>query len=308
MTCVLYTSLGVKVSFVNVIMSNLATFVILTLGYLSAKLTYRFFVLTIAVLTTGRGLVAIYFFHHFLKSSWFKKLMILSLLFIFMIGLDIARNGGSFGYIVNFFYRMDINEFAWITYSFPFFDAVNGVETYVRINGPRNISEFYSNLWFHIPRVIYPEKPILYGDEIALTKLIFGVDPKNATLAVTGAGISRVYYAEYALLIGPLIDTISIIFSFVVVDILFKRFGSDATNIMKIYILIKLMRNGQEYLFTAFLWLLVISLLLFIFMNALKTVVIKFLIQINLHCHNRTHELEKVFKSLLAQKMSFQPS
>lgn len=31
------------------------------------------------------------------------------------------------------------------------------------------------------------------------------------------------------------------------------------------------------------------------------------MIQINLHCHNRTHELEKVFKSLLAQKMSFQP-
>ena len=102
----------------------------------------------------------------------------------------------------------------------------------------------------------------MYGDEIALTKLIFGVDPRIATLAVTGAGISKVYYGEFALIIGPLVDTFSIIVSFYIIDRVYRKFGNDAKNILKIFVVIKIMRNGQEYLFTTFLWLLCITFII----------------------------------------------
>ena len=260
--CISYLLSGIKVSFLNVIISSLTTFVVISLGYSSFKIFYKYFLLFISVLITGRGLVAVYIFYQLLKSTFIQKVFFLVFLVAFMFSLDYLRNGGSSTELFSFIKSLDLQKFALLTYSFPFFDMVNGVQQYVSVNGTRSSADFYSNLWFHIPRVIYLEKPFLYGDEIALTKLIFGVDPRIATLAVTGAGISKVYYGDFALFIGPIVDTFSIIISFCIIDKVYRQFGNDAKNILKIFVLIKIMRNGQEYLFTAFLWLICITLII----------------------------------------------
>lgn len=268
--CLFYFLFEINISFLNVFISSLMTFVVATLGYLTIYSVYKLTILLIAVLTTGRGLVAVFIFYKLLKSSLITKVMLSIGLVIFMLALDMLRNGLNSSELISFMNSINLDRLALVTYSFPFFDMVNGVQSHVQEHGTRNVSEFYTNLWFHIPRALYPDKPFLYGDEIALTQIIFNVDPRVATLAITSAGIAKIYYGEFALILGPIIDAVSILFSFIVINRVFRSFTAEAVTIVKIFVLIKIMRNGQEYLFTSFLWLLLIVLIINYIMNNLS--------------------------------------
>ena len=75
----------------NVITSSL-TFVVISLVILRLKF-YKYFALFVGVLTTGRGLVAVYLFYKLLKVRLSRKFFLI--LPIVLFSVDSLRNGGS---------------------------------------------------------------------------------------------------------------------------------------------------------------------------------------------------------------------